>query len=190
MAQRFFTADFHLGSSQLLNKSLVKTNFRDFETIDDMNSHLIETCNNIAKPEDIIIHVGDFCSYKQDRGHIGLLKNPITYIKQIDATFVNLQGNHDISNRVKSIGVSMRTSIGRFSDVSISHYPSYERKAIGHFIPGDIHLCGHVHNSWKYFIDKKNNVLNINVGVDVWNYRIVSEQELIDYIEQILKMHH
>jgi calcineurin-like phosphoesterase family protein len=36
-------------------------------------------------------------------------------------------------------------------------------------------------------LDIKNKVLNINVGVDVWKYQIISEDELIKYIDKILQ---
>jgi calcineurin-like phosphoesterase family protein len=44
-----------------------------------------------------------------------------------------------------------------------------------------------VHGAWKYFIDFDNKVLNINVGVDVWKYNPVSEDELIAYIDSIMR---
>lgn len=101
---------------------------------------------------------------------------------------MNLKGNHDISNRVKSLAISMRTALGkRYPNVSVSHYPSYDVHAKGHWLNGDIHLCGHVHSKWKHCLDLTGNVLNINVGVDVWGYRIVSEEKLIEYIDSLFK---
>lgn len=43
-------------------------------------------------------------------------------------------------------------------------------------------------NKWKHCLDLDNSVLNINCGVDVWNYKIVSEDEIIKYIESILRL--
>ena len=102
--------------------------------------------------------------------------------------FINLKGNHDINNKVKSIGNVLRTKIGRHTAVSISHYPSYDKHAEGTFNEGDIHICGHVHRRWKHCLDMTHKVLNINVGVDVWNYTIVTEDELIEYIDKVLKL--
>lgn len=101
--------------------------------------------------------------------------------------FINLKGNHDVNNKVKSIGNVLRTKIGKHLEVSISHYPSYDRHAEGTFKEGDIHICGHVHGKWKHCLDMTNKVLNINVGVDVWNYTIVTEDELIEYIDKVMK---
>ena len=74
----------------------------------------------------------------------------------------------------------MRIKLGtRFPNVSVSHYPSYSEKSTGNFKNGDIHICGHVHGAWKHCVDLDHSVLNINVGVDAWNYKIVSDDELI-----------
>ena len=152
-----------------------------------MNSFLINSANLRAKDDDYIIHVGDFCCFGADHGLSALNKvNPSLFASRINATFVNIMGNHDYKNKVKSIGNCLFTSLGEFKNVSISHHPSYSPLAIGQFRHGDIHICGHVHGEWKYNIDFKNSVLNINVGVDAWNYQIVSEEELISYIQYLM----
>lgn len=181
MSQRFFTADFHFGSS-----FLIKNKLRPFRSVSKMNETLIRNCNMKAAAEDTIIHIGDLCQFWDDRGTTGCRVNPRIFTNQINADFFNVLGNHDPNNRVKSICSSMRTSIGRFKSVSVGHYPSYDPMAKGSFHPGDVRLCGHVHNKWKYFIDEKNLVLNINCGVDVWNFNIISEDELSLYITKIM----
>jgi len=183
MARRFFTADFHLGMSKILEYS-----HRPFKTVEKMNAALVRSCNERAKEEDIIIHVGDFCQYGDDRGVEGMKVNPAEYIKQIKPTFVNLQGNHDLNNKTPCLCKSMRTSLGKlFPDVSVSHYPSYDSRAAGTFKVGDIHVHGHRHSGKVITIDEEHRVLNLNVGVDLWNYKIVSEQELIEYLLKFLR---
>lgn len=183
MAKKFYTADWHLGSQHVL-----EVFNRPFSSIERMNKSIISTCNNIAPSKsDIVIHVGDFACFKKDRGKIGLAENPNKILQNISSTFFNIEGNHDTNNKVRSIGNYLRTTLGPFVDVSVSHYPSNDERAKGTFLPGDIHLCGHVHNKWKYFIDKENQVLNINVGIDVWGYRPVSEDKLIDFIKKLMK---
>lgn len=182
MAKRFFTSDWHLSST--LTIDICKRPFKD---VDFMNKYLISMTNHYATEDDIVMHLGDFCFYGKEQGIDGLKINPSTFIRDINATFINVKGNHDVNNKTKSICTYMRTSLGKvFPDVSISHYPSNNPMAKGTFRTGDIHLCGHVHNAWKYLIDEKHKVLNINVGIDVWNYKIISEDELIDYIRKIM----
>lgn len=183
MSRRWFTADFHLGMTDIL-----RFENRPFSTIDEMNQALLESCFDRASADDVIIHVGDLASFKQDRSNKGLDVKPAEIIATIPATFLNIRGNHDINNKVKSICESMRIRLGKkFPDVSLSHYPSYDRRANTSFRQGDIHICGHVHGKWKHCLDMTNQVLNINVGVDVWKYKIVSEFELIQYIEEVIK---
>ena len=182
MAKRFFTADWHL-SSQLINK-IYK---RPFNSVFDMNNGLIDNCNSIAEKDDIVIHVGDFLIYGNEKGEQGLKINPSFFFKKINTTFINIEGNHDITNKTKSIGWFIQTHLGSvFTDVSIAHYPSYHKKVKNLIKPGWIHLCGHVHKEWKYYIDKERQVLNVNVGVDVWDYKPVSEAELILYIKNLM----
>ena len=190
--RRLFTADFHLGM-----KDILKYENRPFKTIEEMDKHFIMECCRKAKvyketledgkqltiDRDVIIHVGDLAMF----GEKGLTINPQILVSQIPAMFINLKGNHDVNNKVKSIGNVLRTKIGKHSEVSISHYPSYDRHAEGTFKEGDIHICGHVHGKWKHCLDMTNKVLNINVGVDVWNYTIVTEDELIEYIDKVMK---
>ena len=152
-----------------------------------MNEELIANCNSVASSEDIVIHLGDFLIYGNDGGFPGLKINPSKILEKIDATFINLEGNHDPSNKTKSVGWFMKTHLGTvFDDVSMSHYPSYHPKMKDLIPPGWIHLCGHVHDKWKCFIDKDRQVLNINVGVDAWDYKPVSETELISYVKNLM----
>lgn len=178
MSRRFFTSDFHLYS-----KSVLDGYKRPFIDIYDMNGKIFKMCNSIAdSADDIIIHCGDLAEKPQ-----GI--NPSTLItSNIIATFVNIRGNHDNNNGVKSICSSMRTSLGKvFKDVSISHYPSIDERSIGQWMEGDIHLCGHVHNNWRFLIDNEHQVLNINMCLEVWDYKIVSEERLIKYITSIIR---
>ncbi len=181
---RFFTADFHLGSEVVLKTS----SGRPWSTVEEMNNAIIEMCNSIAGPNDTIIHVGDLFCHGNDRGTEGSILKPDDFLSKINANFVNVQGNHDASNGVRSIAYYLRTSLGRaFTDVSVSHYPSFSRKANGQYRKGDLHLCGHVHHLWRENIDIEHKVLNINVGIDVWDYKLVSEIELIDYVLKFMR---
>lgn len=182
MSKRWFTSDWHLGSSTICDYCN-----RPFANVKEMNKTIIENCNSIVGKDDIIIHLGDFCCYGSERGYTGLKIHPNEYIRQINGTFVNLLGNHDITNKTKSIGTSLRMSLGKlFVDVSCSHYPSYDKRAYGSFQVGDIHLHGHCHNGKIFTIDKQNKVLNVNVCCDLWNFMPISEQHLIEMIHNFI----
>ena len=183
MSKRFFTSDLHFASTVMVEAGL-----RPFKTVEKMNEALIRNINSRCKEEDILISLGDVCQFGNDRTWIGRKTNPREYISRINPTFVNIQGNHDPNNRVKSVCSSMRTMLGkRYLAVSLSHYPSFDKRAAGTFRRGDVHLCGHVHGAWKHKVDFENKVLNVNVGVDAWRYMPVSESELISYIDMVMR---
>ena len=125
-----------------------------------------------------------------DRGVQGLSSSPSSIISEkISATFINIRGNHDTANNVKSLCDSMQLHLGsKFPDVTAGHYPSYDPRAAAYIRPGWINLCGHVHHLWKHCLDIAHGVLNINMSVDVWGVKIVSEDMLIKYIESILRL--
>lgn len=81
----------------------------------------------------------------------------------------------------------MRTVLGsKYTAVSVSHYPTYDKRAKDQFLEGDIHICGHVHGKWKHCLDLTHKCLNINVGVDSWDYKMLSDDDLIKYVGKIL----
>jgi len=184
MSRKLFTADWHLGMTDIL-----RFDKRPFKTIEKHDAALVRSACERANEDDMIIHAGDLFSMGLDRGSLGRTDKPFDVIKQIPAQFINIRGNHDLHNDVKSLCESMRIYLSRrFPDVSISHYPSYDPRAKGQFHDGEIHLCGHVHHQWKHFLDLKHSVLNINIGVDMWNYRVITDIELIQYIESVLRL--
>ena len=198
MSRKFLTSDWHCGMTDIL-----RFEARPFKSIDKMDAAFIRSCNQRAKvyyktdaagnkivvDRDIVIHVGDLASFSQDRGNKGLDVKPQELVSQIGATFINLRGNHDLNNKVKSVGSSMTISLGKkHPHVFVCHFPSYDTRCDP--IPRGIYLqlCGHVHRKWKHCLDVTNGILNINVGVDVWGYKIVAEDEVLAYAESLMKL--
>lgn len=167
----------------LLDRGVLKSAVRPFKDVDAMKSAFLASVREKAKPHDTLIHLGDFASYGIDRGWRGLEEKPSEIIAKMPVAFVNLRGNHDINNGVPCLGNSLNLGLGkRYPFVSASHYPSYDKRSSGTFTDGTIHLCGHVHKKWKHCLDLTHSVLNINVGVDVWDYNVITEEELIKYL--------
>ena len=183
--RRYFTADLHLGSSKVLE--VCKRPFLDNI---EMTDKLIANCNEIAKEsDDVLYHVGDLYCLKDDNGRPGMLLPWRETRKRFTGTVVNIQGNHDPTNGVKSMAKSMRLTLGKMFNVVLCHYPSTDPRSQSHLKPGDITICGHNHSLWngeKYFVDRERKILNINVCTDLWDYQPVSEVTLVNYIKQIL----
>ena len=183
MARKWFSSDFHFG----MTDSLV---FDDlpFKTIEQHDKTLLRSCKERAKPEDVIYHLGDLASFKSDRGNKGLDIKPYDLIKDIPATFINIRGNHDLHNKVKSVCDSMHMFLSkRYPSVSLSHYPTYDTRIDPSCLTAPIHLCGHVHTAFKHCLDIDHKILNINVGCMVWGFKIISEDELIAYLNKLFK---
>lgn len=190
----FFTSDLHLQSSE--NPGIIDWAHRPFKSVAKHDAALIRGINERCKPDDLLIHVGDFMNYGKNRGTEAGRNKPDFYLSQIACQVVCLEGNHDPNNHVRTIGRTLTTKVGRYI-VSVGHYPSYDTRfefvdvPTHHFFGRyKIHLCGHVHDAWRFFVDKKTfrdfYVLNINIGTDAWKYRPVSEAELDAYIGKVL----
>ena len=185
--RRFFSGDFHLGFSGLM--AIEKWPFKSIEKHDEA---LIRSCKQRAKSDDIIYHLGDLASYKQDNhgglNSKGLDVKPNDLLKDISATFINIRGNHDLSNRVKSICDSMHIYLSkRYPSVSLSHYPTYDSRIDPSCLTAPIHFSAHVHGRWLHCLDLDHRILNVNVGCMVWGFKIISDVELIDYLNDLFK---
>lgn len=181
MSRRWFTSDFHLNMVDIL-----RYENRPYASISDMNNAFVKMCEDLPE-DDIVIHIGDLYSFGLDRGSETHRVKPNELLHEVKATFVNIRGNHDLNNKVKSLCESMQLRLGkRYPSVIAAHYPSYDKRALDYVKDGCILLCGHVHSRWKHCLDLDHNVLNVNVGVDVNRYRLVSEEDLVKYLNRIL----
>jgi len=168
----WFTSDSHFGHA-----NIVKYCSRPFKNVNNMDHCLINNWNSVVKDNDLVIHLGDFSF--QSGNYLPHLKGNILLVK----------GNHDnkmydplFYNVVKQLSVE----IGEYK-CFLRHrpvFPDDERnlpdqanreriKLMSH----DVVICGHVHDKWK------TNGKNINVGVDVWDQKLIHIDELIEFIK-------
>lgn len=191
----FFTSDLHFQSTE--SPGIIEWAHRPFKTVEKHDAALIRGIQERVKPDDLLIHVGDFMNYGKNRGREGGRAKPEEYIKRIGRQIVFLEGNHDPNNHVRCIGRTLTTKVGRYV-VSVGHYPADDERF--EFVETPwykavtgtkfrIHLCGHIHDKWRYqFSCSSHGVdyISVNVGTDVWKYRPVSEAELDAYIGKVL----
>ncbi len=140
-----------------------------------MNKIIIRNWNERVKPEDTVYHIGDFC-FKQ---------NKVKYLdweSKLNGTIIHIKGNHDRNNGTKSIVERIVIKFGgqRFNLV---HDPEFAN------IHYDINLVGHVHQHWQIKRIRRGEQFTdcINVGVDAWDFRPVSIDEIIKRHKQWLK---
>jgi len=179
--KKYFTSDLHLS-----HRNILKYCGRPFKDVDRMNQVLINNINTRATKDDLLIHVGDFACYGKERGTECTRTKPEVYLAKINPKTILIKGNHDINNKVKYMCKGLIIDIGKLGSVTVSHYPTTETHCPVEFRTKGTqigyHICGHVHNQWKFMYDPICNKININVGVDAWNNQIVSEDELINAV--------
>lgn len=190
----FFTSDLHFQSTGA--PGIIEWAHRPFKSVAKHDAALIRGINERCKPDDLLIHVGDFMNYGKNRGTEAGRNKPDFYLSQIKCQVVFLEGNHDPNNHVRTIGRTLTTKVGRYI-VSVGHFPSWDPRCeyaqtpeytyTGGVAPYHvrIHLCGHVHDAWRWKLEQ-GGPLNVNIGTDAWNYRPVSEGELDAYIGKVL----
>lgn len=187
---RYFTSDTHFGHT-----NIIKYCNRPFMDAGEMDREIIRIWNETVKPEDTIYHLGDVAFTSPERAkHI---------LSCLNGHKVLILGNHDRSGpKMKDWGFnevyqSYQLLLGNTTDglvmFNMSHYP-YRGTADEHHRSkfdnknlkdeGMHLLCGHVHDAWKTKPGQFKNHM-INVGMDQWNFKPVSEDEVLAYLKTL-----
>jgi len=172
----YFTSDTHF-----FHNNIIKACNRPFASVEEMNDGLIKNWNNTVSPKDTIYHLGDFAFCKGDKA--------IEVVKQLNGHKHLVFGNHDKMFRKNQEFLSFFESFGDIKEIKLPidtlrkySYPMrrkivmchYAMRVWNHSHYGSIHLFGHSHNTMK-----ESNGLSLDVGVDAWNYKPVSIEEII-----------
>jgi calcineurin-like phosphoesterase family protein len=170
-----FTADPHLSHNGIISKCN-----RPFTSIGHMNDTIRDRWNAVARPQDIVIVAGDMLMGMPDQW--GRL------LAGLNGRKLLFKGNHDRSQKWygNAFEAVVKNGIVVVNGVRywVNHFPYGTLKENGKFRrpepPGefDIAICGHVHTLWKV----KDGV--INVGVDVWDFTPVGEDQLLPLVPE------
>jgi calcineurin-like phosphoesterase family protein len=170
----WFTADLHLGHS-----NIIKYCNRPFKDVHEMNEVLITNWNHRVRPGDQVFHVGDFCFKNSAGGKAGegMLHKSSHYAAKLNGDIVYIKGNHDKNNSVRTIIDRVVIKYGPHY-VNLVHVPEHYDANFA------INFVGHVHEKWRYrriyipHLDR--NVDLINVGVDQWDFKPQTFEELFN----------
>lgn len=189
---RYFTSDWHLGSDLI-----IKYANRPYANQHVAAAVLCNSCNDMTCAHDVVFHVGDFWLEGHDRhgkkDDVNKLDSSMNEVlAKMNARFVLLDGNHDTGHNCEADLKNMRIDLNQnYRNVYVNHFPSdhHDYKGPGRIPKGMpfINLCGHVHDKWLLKYDRENHVLNINVGVDVWDYKPVRDSEITELLDFVLK---
>jgi len=169
----FFTADWHLE-----HFNIIRYCKRPFRSTHTMQQDLIRNFNTRVGPEDTTFHLGDFTML--GAGQMGKVEK---IIPKLNGEHHLILGNHDRMKPFQYIDLgftSIHTSLKieyKWAKFVMNHDP-----AVYALVANDeILLHGHIHNLYKDLLpDKK----VINVGVDVWDFKPVSAEEILDLINE------
>ena len=185
----WLTSDTHYSHSNIIRHC-----DRPFRDVHCMNESLVSLHNALVKDDDIVFHLGDFVW----KGH------PDWFLSRLKGKHMLVPGNHDGCHSMHS---KFRREITRYTlagftvldeqeGVTLPHlgrvmlchfpmsnvndpderYPEHRPKSL---LPGcHILLCGHVHEKWV------RRGPCINVGVDRWQFRPVSTEELAEFVRK------
>jgi len=179
----WYSSDFHLG-----HYNIIKYCNRPFFSIEEMNNKIYDIISSTCKSNDNLIHLGDL-----------MFKNKDEITKELDklnCNILNIKGNHD--GKLKyTIGNSiLKYNFANQNVVLFEHKPSNEchHKNIFKALDIKICICGHVHNHdmWKFediyaAYDPECDVININIGIDCTNFKLIDEPHLMQMILKAIK---
>lgn len=184
----FFTSDTHFGHERII--SLCN---RPFDSVEEMNEVMIDNWNSVVGPKDIVYHMGDVA--------LGRIAESLPLVGKLNGDIALVPGNHDrIFSGEKErqrlrfdaeyrkvfatiLPESLVVDVAGF-DVAMSHFP-YSGDSHGEDRHADKRprdeglplIHGHVHDKWK------TNGRMLNVGVDVHDFRPVSRDYVVDWLE-------
>jgi len=164
----YFTADLHLG-----HENIIRLCERPYKNASQMDSKLIKNWNSVIKNHtDIVYILGDFSL--RGKSHEDWY---INILRKLRGRKILILGNHDRMNPFDYVELgfeSVHTSLIIENEILLCHDPAWSVA-----VPkGWITLCGHVHDAFRYLATPRN---IINVGVDVWDYRPISFNEIFQY---------
>ena len=166
--KKWFISDTHFSHT-----NIIRYTGRPFETVEEMNRCLINNWNDCIDADDQVFFLGDF--------GLGDIDHLQSICSQLKGNKICIRGNHD-KNASWMMRVGFSTvlesaflKIGQHT-VELIHVPT--NPAPSHF-----QLHGHVH-------EKRPNKLlltQLNLCVEVWDYKPVAEKTILSLLDQASK---
>jgi calcineurin-like phosphoesterase family protein len=160
----YFTSDPHFS-----HENILKYCNRPFRDSKEMDYVLLKNLS-IIQPEDTLYCLGDFSMRGED--HYKWFAGTLA---RIAGRKILILGNHD---RLKPFSyVELGFESVHTSLTVDKYFLAHDPALLAAMPPEYTMLCGHVHGLFKSQKDDQGR-LAINVGVDVWDYKPVSLQEI------------
>lgn len=152
----WFISDIHFGDDRfkMLN--------RPFLNLNEQHNTIITNWNNSIKNDDVVWVLGD----------VSVTDEHVKLIEKLNGNKHLIIGNYDeyrlelLKPYFKTIQLNKTIQISTGEFLYLNHYPEKSSKEL-------FNLTAHIHSLWKV----QRNM--INVSVEVWNFKPVSEEEII-----------
>ena len=196
----WFTSDLHFG-----HENIIRYCGRPFSDANSMNSGIVDSINTHVGPEDDLWILGDLAmgnlesnlrvtrrliagtvtlvAGNHDRAHPYAARGNAEKQERWEADYVTEAGLHALipgnTEMVLASGISVNVSHFPYAANSRESGAPERERSIDAYRPVDDGrwlLCGHVHEKWRQ------RGKCINVGIDAWGGRPVSEAELVTAI--------
>ena len=158
----WFTSDEHFN-----HENIIKYCSRPFESLGEMNVALIERWNETVKKEDTVYVVGDV--FLGDAGAGAEL------VRNLHGRKVLIRGNHDRSHRTMLEAGFEEVWQRKTIDLVDGRRALLCHKPLPESVIQQVDLQIHGHRHSGPIVNGK----RVNVCVDLWDYRPVSEEEII-----------
>ena len=158
----FVISDTHFGET-----NIIKYFNRPFASVQEMDETMQKRWNEAVRPQDVVIHCGDFCDGKGKH----VLTNIMKYRRQLNGRIGLILGNHDnerLNYRDKGGFQFVYPYYKRFNQILFCHClewvpPSITKNAA-------IIYYGHVHNKDIYDKDRWLPTRIVNVSAELLDY--------------------
>lgn len=197
----WFTSDNHF-----LHARINELSSRPFSSVEEHDAELIRRHNEVVGKNDSTWFLGDFALGNRDKA--------LSYLPMMNGRKYLIIGNHDEcfpfskdgwkkTRKYLDAGFEVVLPAARIRlpslvsgekgrEVLLSHFP-YDRDHVGtnrHMQArlrdeGDVLVHGHVHGEYKVDWSDKGS-LQVNVGVDAWDYTPVSSNTIAQLVKQEL----
>lgn len=170
----YLISDNHFG-----HFNIIKHENRPFQNIDEMTEFMIQEWNSTVKPNDILLHAGDW-SFRCG------LKNMKVIFDRLNGRKILIRGNHDEKPRVyfemgwEQVYDSYTLKWGGVF-MTISHYPlNHPSSTKSLFDYGQHHIHGHVHSKLPIY-----NGRQVNVSAENLKYKPLHINYIVNHFKSL-----
>ena len=173
-----FIADTHFG-----HKNILEDCRPQFQSVEEMNTVIIDNINRKMKKSDILYIVGDF-SFRSKQ-------SPIAFLEAIKPQKILIVGNHDrdwlkhLSEEEiqrQFLGVYQQYSVKKHGmELHFNHFPQLAWNR-SHYFAQSFSICGHIHNARDSSVAAQlfpHVKCQFNAGVDINGFEPVTFEELV-----------